>query len=149
MTPRRLAAWLLLASLSTGCSAPGEPPPQPGVAAYHDVIRRELSTARSALATMQLTLADANHDRITQTYATTITHQAQADLTRVATDLNQITPPSRYTHANHLLRTIAHRAAHQLAALITHWDTSSRTQELRQLNHQSTAINHLSHELLG
>ena len=52
-----------------------------------------------------LTLDYANQDRITQTYATTITHQSQADLTRVATDLAHIRPPAQYITAHHRLQT--------------------------------------------
>ena len=135
MTTTRAAALAIIAlssAVATSCTAPGEPPPHPDTAAYQDVLRRELSTTTSALATMQLTLSYANHHRITQTYATTITHQAQADLTRVATDLTQITPPPKY----------------QAATLTHHWNQPPRPQTLHTLTTESTKASHLSQTLL-
>jgi hypothetical protein len=152
MTTTRAATLAIIVTLlpvPTACTAPGEPPPHPNTAAYHDLIRRELSTTTTALATMQLTLTYANHNRITQTYATTITHQAKADLTRVATDLTQITPPPPYTTPHHNLQTLATHAAHQLAALTNHWNQTTRTQELHTLNADSNTANHLSQKLLS
>jgi hypothetical protein len=153
MSTARAAALLafiaLCSAVATSCTAPGEPPANPNVAAYKDLIRRELSTTTSALATMQLTLNYADHNRITQTYATTITHQSQADLTRVATDLDQITPPPKYRAAHHHLRSLASRVAHQLAILTDHWDQTTRTQELHALDTESKTIDRLSQTLLG
>jgi hypothetical protein len=144
-----LAIIALCSAVATSCTAPGEPPANPDIAAYKDLIRRELSTTTSALATMQLTLNYADRNRITQTYATTITHQSQADLTRVATDLDQITPPPKYRAAHHQLRSLASRVADQLATLSDHWDETTRTQELHALNGESKTIDHLSQTLLG
>lgn len=138
----------LSSAVATSCTAPGEPPPHPDTAAYQDVLRRELSTTTSALATMQLTLSYANHHRITQTYATTITHQAQADLTRVATDLTQITPPPKYQAAHQHLGALATHAAHQLATLTHHWNQTTRTQTLHTLTTETTKAIHLSQTLL-
>jgi hypothetical protein len=152
MTTTRAATFAILATLlpvATACTAPGEPPAHPNTAAYHDLIRRELSTTTSALATMQLTLTYANRNRISQTYATTITHQAEADLTHVATDLSQISPPRRYTTPQHSLQTLATRAAHQLATLANHWNQTTRTQELHTLGTYSKTADHLSQKLLG
>jgi hypothetical protein len=144
-----LAIIALCSAVATSCTAPGEPPANPDIAAYKDLIRRELSTTTSALATMQLTLNYADRNRITQTYATTITHQSQADLTRVATDLDQITPPPKYRAAHHQLRSLASRVADQLATLSDHWDETTRAQELHALNGESKTIDHLSQTLLG
>jgi hypothetical protein len=152
MTTTRAATLAIIATLlpvPAACTAPGEPPAHPNTAAYHDLIRRELSTTTTALATMQLTLTYANRNRISQTYATTITHQAQADLARVATDLSQITPPPRYTTPHHSLQTLATRAAHQLATLTNDWNQTTRTQELQTLNTDSKTANHLSQKLLS
>jgi hypothetical protein len=152
MTTTRAAVLAIIAlssAVATSCTAPGEPPANPNIAAYKDLIRRELSTTTSSLATMQLALSYANHNRITQTYATTITHQSQADLTRVATDLDQITPPPKYRAAHHHLRSLASRVAHQLAILTDHWDQTTRTQELHALNAESKTIDDLSQTLLG
>jgi hypothetical protein len=139
----------LSCAVATACTAPGEPPPHPNTAAYHDLIRRELSTTTSALATMQRTLTYANHNRITKTYATAITHQAEADLTRVATDLSQITPPAKYQAAHRRLHSLATDAAHQIAALPDRWSQAARNQELRILNTESQAADNLSQKLLG
>jgi hypothetical protein len=149
MTMRDAATTLLVVVLATACAAPGEPPARPGSADYQDVIRRELSTTTSALATMQLTLAYANDDRLPQTYATTITHQAEADLSRVSTDLAQIHPPPQYATAHRELQTLTTRAARQLASLPSHWTQTTRTRELRRLNDQSTTTTDLSQQLLG
>jgi hypothetical protein len=152
MTTTRAAVLAIIAlssAVATSCTAPGEPPANPNIAAYKDLIRRELSTTTSSLATMQLALSYANHNRITQTYATTITHQSQADLTRVATDLAQITPPSKYQAAHHHLHALATHAAHQLATLSSHWNQTTRTQELHALATESKTIDQLSQTLLG
>jgi hypothetical protein len=149
MTTRAASLLALLAALTSACTAPGEPPPHPNTATYQDLIRRELSTTTSTLATMQLTLNYANHDRITQTYATTITRQAQADLTRVATDLTQITPPPQYTTPHKNLQTLASHAAHQLATLLNHWTHTSRNHELQTLNTETQTANRLNQQLLG
>jgi hypothetical protein len=152
MTTTRAATLAILATLlpvPTACNAPGEPPPHPSTATYQDLIRRELSTTTTALATMQLTLTYANHNRITQTYAATITDQAQADLTRVATDLTQITPPNPYTTPHHNLQTLATEAAHQLATLTNHWNQTTRTHLLHTLDTDSKTANHLSQKLLN
>ena len=152
MTTTRAAVLAIIAlssAVATSCTAPGEPPANPNIAAYKDLIRRELSATTSALATMQLTLSYANHNRITQTYATAITHQSQADLTRVATDLTQITPPPKYQAAHHHLHALATHAAHQLATLTSHWNQTIRTQELHALDAESKTIDHLSQTLLG
>lgn len=146
---RATAMATLLAILTAACTAPGEPPTHPNTAEYHDLIRRELSTTTSTLATMQLTLNYANHDRITQTYATTITHQSQADLTRVATDLAQITPPAQYATAHHRLQTLTIHASTQLATLQKHWNQATRTRELHTLNTQTQTTDHLSQTLLN
>ncbi len=98
---------------------------------------------------MQLTLSYANHNRITQTYATAIAHQSQADLTRVATDLTQITPP-RNTKPHTTTSTPSPPTPP------TNWlpspTTGTRqpeTQELHALDAESKTINHLSQTLLG
>ena len=87
--------------------------------------------------------------RITETYATTITHQAQADLTRVATDLTQITPPPKYQAAHQHLQSLTTHAARQLASLTNHWNQTTRTPELHTLNTEATTTKHLSQALLG
>jgi hypothetical protein len=149
MTLCRAATNLLVVLFATACAAPGEPPARPGSADYQDLIRRELSTTTSALATMQLTLAYANDGRLPETYATVLTRQAQADLTRVSIDLAQIHPPPRYATAHRELQTLTTRAARQLAGLPRHWTQTTRTSELGRLDHQNSMANHLSQQLLG
>jgi hypothetical protein len=126
---RRLSLALVALALAlavTACTAPGEPPPSPDAGAYQDVMRRELSGATSALATMQLTLSEARDGGITDTYALAIVHQSQTDLVRVTTDLRQIAPPAGFQAAHRRLIAVTVRAGRDVAAAGSAWSSAVR-----------------------
>jgi len=126
---RRLAmalAALSLAPVMAACAAPGEPPPSPDAGAYRDVMRREVSGATSALATVQLTLKEARHGRITDTYALAVVHQSQSDLVRILTDLRQIAPPAGLAAPHRRLIAVTARAGRDVAAAGSAWSSDAR-----------------------
>ena len=106
----RLAALAIgLAVVSLGCRAPGEPPQHPQPGAYSDVMRRELDSAKSALATGGLVLRYDRSDLVPRTFARVTLRQAANDLRKVAQDLGEITPPARAARAHALLLAICRR----------------------------------------
>jgi hypothetical protein len=118
---RLLTIAVALALAATGCRAPGEPPLHPNDATYSDLIRREVSTASSALGSAELLLAQARAGKITMTYAEVGLRQTADDLDGVATDLAQVTPPVGRVAAQQRLRAIVANDRVLLRAIADHW----------------------------
>jgi hypothetical protein len=139
-----------LAVVAAGCTTPGEPPSHPGDAAYRDVMRREVSTASSALATAQLTLTYLDQNKISTTYALVLAEQAAADLHRVATDLPQIMPPVSLAEPHHRLQLTVTRATREVNAITHRLSVSaSRTSTLKRLSSDGDRVDRLANELVG
>jgi hypothetical protein len=109
-----LAVLVLIAS---ACRTPGNPPGRPAQSAYQDIIRRELDSARSALATSELLLRYVDAERVPETYATVVLRQAANDLHKVTQDLGQIHPPARAAQAQARLLALSKRDGQLLANL--------------------------------
>lgn len=118
---RLVTIAVALALAATACRAPGEPPLRPTDPTYRDLIRRELSTASSALGSAELLLAQARAGKITITYAEVGLRQSADDLDGVATDLAQVTPPVGRVAAQQHLRTIVAKDRVLLRTIADHW----------------------------
>jgi hypothetical protein len=94
---RRVTALLTLLPLALAapaCRNPGNPPRHPGTGEYQDLMRREVSSAESALATAGLVLRELDRDSLTKTYAGVALRQAASGLEEVGLDLGDVTPPA-------------------------------------------------------
>jgi hypothetical protein len=118
---RFLTLAVALALAATACRAPGEPPLHPDNATYSDLIRREVSTASSALGSAELLLSQARSGKITMTYAEVGLRQSADDLDGVATDLAQVTPPAGRVAAQQRLRAIVANDRVLLRTIADHW----------------------------
>jgi hypothetical protein len=98
-----------------GCRSPGNPPHRPVQGEYQDIIRRELDSAGSALATGALVLRYIEGDRIPVTYADVVLRQAANDLRKVAQDVRQMQPPRYAQQAHTRLLLICERDGKALA----------------------------------
>jgi hypothetical protein len=128
---RLACALVALLLLGAACRAPGEPPQRPAQGEYQDVIRRELESTRSALATSQLLLRYLNADRVPGTYAAVLLRQVANDLRKVAQDLGQIQPPARAARAHARLLALSKRDGHLLANLHRHLGDQKRRRLVR------------------
>jgi hypothetical protein len=122
---------VLVALVAAGCRSPGNPPQRPAQGEYQDVIRRELDSAGSALATSELVLRYVHTDRIPRTYAQVVLRQAANDLRKVAQDIRQIHPPPRAKLAQARLLLLCRREGTALTKLRPHLSDSSRRQRIR------------------
>lgn len=118
---RLLTIAVVLALAATACRAPGRPPGHPDDATYRDLIRREVSTAGSALGSAELVLAQARAGKITVTYAEVGLRQSADDLDGVATDLTEVTPPSARAAAQRRLDSIATHDGALLRSIADRW----------------------------
>jgi hypothetical protein len=121
-----VAILALVALVAAGCRSPGNPPQRPAQGEYQDIIRRELDSAGSALATSELVLRYVQADRIPRNYAQVVLRQAANDLRKVAQDIRQMQPPRRADHAQTRLLLICKRDGTALANLRSHLSDSSR-----------------------
>jgi hypothetical protein len=126
-----LGVLVLVALVAVGCRSPGNPPRRPAQGEYQDIIRRELDSAGSALATSQLVLRYVQADRIPRTYAQVVLRQAANDLRKVAQDTRQMHPPARAEPAQARLLLLCRRDGTALAKLRTHLSDSSRRLRIR------------------
>ena len=133
---RLLTVAVALALAATACRAPGEPPLHPNDATYSDLIRREVSTASSALGSAELLLAQARAGKITMTYAEVGLRQSADDLDGVATDLTQVTPPAERAAAQTRLRAVVANDRILLRTIADHW---ASTQTLARAQARATA----------
>jgi hypothetical protein len=125
---RRFTAILTaLTLIAAGCRSPGNPPHHPSQGEYQDLIRREIDSASSALATSQLILRYLQTDRVPHTYAAVVLRQAANDLRKVAQDLHQIQPPPRAAHAQAQLLALLQHDNHLLTRL--HNQLANHTQQ--------------------
>jgi hypothetical protein len=128
---RLFTITVVLALAATACRAPGEPPRHPDDATYRDLIRREVSTAGSALRSAELLLAQASVGRITVTYAEVGLRQCADDLDGVATDLAEVTPPPRRAAAQSRLGAITTRDGALLRSIADRWPGARRVRWAR------------------
>jgi hypothetical protein len=139
----------LIATITVGCTAPGEPPAHPSVADYHDLVRRETAKSQSALATAQVVVNQLRRGRITKNYATVTARQADADITAVITDLHQITAPTpqlRRTQSS--LQHVLTRASATIASIPPNWNHQPQLRQIaRRLAIASSRQNHHSNTL--
>jgi hypothetical protein len=126
-----LALVVLVALVAAACRAPGNPPQRPAQGEYQDIIRRELDSAGSALATGELVLRYVEADRVSRTYAQVVLRQAANDLRKVAQDLRQMHAPSRAEEAQARLLLICGRDGTALRALRVHLSDTGLRREIR------------------
>jgi hypothetical protein len=126
-----LALAVLVAFTTAACRAPGNPPQRPAQGEYQDIVRRELDSAGSALATSELVLRYVQADRVPRTYAQVVLRQAANDLRKVAQDLRQMHPPPRAASAQARLLLICGRDGTALRSLRAHLSDSSRRLRIR------------------
>jgi len=126
-----LGILALVALVAAGCRSPGNPPHRPAQGEYQDIIRRELDSAGSALATGELVLRYVAADRIPPTYAHVVLRQAANDLRKVAQDLRQMQPPRRAEPAQSRLLLICERDGKALADVGSHLSDSGRRGRIR------------------
>src|SRR3954469_21954242 len=115
-----LGVVVLMVVLAAGCRSPGNPPQRPAQGEYQDIIRRELDSAGSALATSELVLGYVQADRIPRTYAQVVLRQAANDLRKVAQDIRQMHPPRRAQPGQARLLLLCERDGTALTNLRTH-----------------------------
>jgi hypothetical protein len=129
---RKLIGVLVLVVLvAAACRSPGNPPQRPTQGEYQDVIRRELDSAGSALATSELVLRYVQADRIPRTYAQVVLRQAANDLRKVAQDIRQIHAPPRARSAQARLLLLCRRDGTALTTLRSRLSDSSRRLRIR------------------
>jgi hypothetical protein len=122
---------VLAALVAAGCRSPGNPPQRPAQGEYQDIIRRELDSASSALATSELVLRYEQADRVPRTYAQVVLRQAANDLRKVAQDIRQMHPPPRAKSAQTRLLLLCRRDGTALTNLRSHLSDSSRRLRIR------------------
>jgi hypothetical protein len=122
---------LLIALVAAGCRSPGNPPQRPAQGEYQDIIRRELDSAGSALATSELVLGYVQADRIPRTYAQVVLRQAANDLRKVAQDIRQMHPPRRALPGQARLLLLCERDGTALTNLRTHLSDSNGRLRIR------------------
>jgi hypothetical protein len=128
---RLVALAMIPLVIATGCRSPGNPPHRPRQGEYRDIIRRELESAGSALATSELVLRYVAADRIPRTYAQVVLRQAANDLRKVAQDLQQIRPPSPAGKAQDRLLLVCQSDGTALAKLRTNLSDSRQRARIR------------------
>jgi hypothetical protein len=120
-----LGVLALVVLVAAGCRSPGNPPQRPAQGEYQDLIRRELDSAGSALATSELVLRYVQEDRVPRTYAQVVLRQAANDLRKVAQDIRQMRPPPRAESAQARLLLLCGRDGTALTKLRTHLSDAS------------------------
>jgi hypothetical protein len=128
---RKLLGVLALVVLIAGCRSPGNPPQRPTQGKYQDIIRRELDSAGSALATGELVLRYVQADRMPRTYAQVALRQAANDLRKDAQDIRQIQPPPPAESAQARLLLICERDGSALANVHNHLSDSNQRERIR------------------
>jgi hypothetical protein len=141
---RAALLWLcvgLLCVSVAACRAPGEPPTNPGLGEYRDIIRRESDSTHTALASARLVIRTAATAGLPDTYARVTLRSLHGDLENVAIDLKQITPPPAAATAQHRLLVIAERDGALVARLQHHWaDAALRQQVLGHVTRDADEI---------
>ncbi|MDX6596479.1 MAG: hypothetical protein QOE87_366 [Gaiellales bacterium] len=117
--------------VAVACRTPGQPPTRPTQGEYRDIIRRELDSAGSALASGELVLRYVEARRLPDTYAAVTLRQAANDLRKVAQDLGEIQSPQRATRAQARLRAICRRDGRSLTIIHTHLDDLRQRRRVR------------------
>jgi hypothetical protein len=128
---RLLGVLVVVLVVGAGCRSPGNPPQRPAQGEYQDIIRRELDSAGSALATSELVLRYAATDRIPPTYADVVLRQAANDLRKVAQDIRAIHAPRRAGRAQRHLLLICERDGTALANLRSHFTDADQRRLIR------------------